>query len=182
MCILIDNSGSMWGKRAGVKAAALALVKASRPHDEVCIVNFNDEAVSGLPPGEDFTSDTKVMEEALNHIESRGGTAMREAIRTSIDHLVQAAHNDRKVLVLVTGGNDNSSTVTQEQLLGIVGNSGVRVYCIGLLSEDDSRQAGASRLALKQLAEASGGLDYYPRDLAEVESISPEIANEVRKH
>jgi len=71
--------------------------------------------------------------------------------------------------------------VTKEQLLGKVKNSSVRVYCIGLLNEDDPGQAGAARLALGQLAEASGGLDYYPKDLAEVESISPEIANEVRK-
>jgi VWFA-related protein len=171
----------MWGKRAGVKAAALALVKASKPHDEVCIVNFNDEVASGLPHGLDFTSDTKVMEEALDHIESRGGTAMRDAVRMSIDHVAQPAHNDRKVLVLITEGNDNSSTVTQEQLLGKVRNSGVRVYSIALLSEDDPRQVGPSKLALRQLAEASGGLDYYPTDLAEVESMSSEIANQIRQ-
>jgi VWFA-related protein len=181
ICILIDNSGSMRDKRAGVKAAALALVKASKPRDEVCIVDFNDEAFIDLPHGEDFTSDIKKMEEALTRIDSRGGTAMRDAIRMSIDHVEQTAHNNRKVLVLVTEGNDTSSTVTQEQLLGKVKNSGVRVYCIGLLSEDDPGQAGAARLALGQLAEASGGLDYYPTNLAEVERISPEIANQVRK-
>jgi Mg-chelatase subunit ChlD len=181
ICILIDNSGSMRDKRAGVKAAALALVKASKPHDEVCIVDFNDEAFIDLPHGEDFTSDIKKMEEALTHIDSRGGTAMRDAMQMSIDHVEQTAHNDRKVLVLVTEGNDTSSTVTQEQLLGKVKNSRVLVYCIGLLNEDDPGQAGAARLALGQLAEASGGLVYYPKDLAEVESISPEIANKVRK-
>ena len=42
MCILIDSSGSMRGKQAAVKAAALALVKAFQPRDEVCIVDFND--------------------------------------------------------------------------------------------------------------------------------------------
>jgi len=181
MCILIDNSGSMRDKRAQVKAAALALVKSSKPRDEVCIVNFNDEAFNDLPHGEDFTSDIKEMEEVLTHIDSRGGSAVRDAIRMSIDHVEQAAHNDRKVLVLVTDGNDTSSTVTQEQLLGKVKNSGVLVYCIGLLNEDDEGQAGAARLALGQLAEASGGLDYYPKDVAEVESISPEIAHEARK-
>jgi VWFA-related protein len=181
MCILIDNSGSMRGERAGVKAAALALVKASKPHDEVCIVEFNDEAFNELPHGEDFTSDIQEMEEALTHIDSRGGSALRDAIGMSIDHVKQTAHNDRKVLVLVTDGSDTSSTVTQEQLLGKVKNSGVPVYCIGLLHDDDTGQAGAARLALGKLAEASGGRDYYPKDLAEVTSVSAEIANEVRK-
>jgi Mg-chelatase subunit ChlD len=181
MCILIDSSGSMRDKRAAVKAAALALVQASRPRDEVCVVDFNDEVYSDLPHGADFTSDIAEMEEALTHMDSRGGSAMRDAVGMAIDHVEQRAHNDRKVLVLVTDGNDNSSTTSQEQLLGKVKNSGVRVYCIGLLSEDHPRETEANRRALGQLAEASGGLVYYPEDLAEVESISPEIANEIRK-
>ena len=180
MCILIDNSGSMSDKRAGVMAAALALVRASKPNDEVGIVDFNDEALSGLPNGEDFTRDAKEMEEALTHIDSRGGSAMRDAVRTSIDQVEQTAHNDRKILVLVTDGNDTSSKVTQEQLLGNVKNSGIRVYSIGLLNEADPGHA-AAKLALERLAEASGGRAYYPKDLAELGSISQEIANGVRK-
>jgi len=181
MCILIDNSGSMSDKRAGVMAAALALVRASKPNDEVGIVDFNDEALNGLQNGEDFTRDTKEMEEALTHIDSRGGSAMRDAVRTSIDRVEQTAHNKRKVLVLVTDGNDTSSRVSQEELLGKVKNSGVRVYSIGLLNEATPDQAAAARLALERLADASGGLAYYPKDLAELGSISEEIANGVRK-
>ena len=180
MCILIDNSGSMSDKRAGVRAASLALVRASNPDDEVGIVDFNDEALNGLPNGKDFTSDIKEMEEALTHLDSRGGSAMRDAVRTSIDQVEQTAHNDRKILVLVTDGNDSSSTITQEQLLVKVTTSGVRVYSIGLLNEGDPSQA-AARLALERLAEASGGRAYYPKDLAELGSISQEIANGVRK-
>jgi Ca-activated chloride channel family protein len=129
---------------------------------------------------EDFTSDIKEMEEALTHIDSRGGSAMRDAVRTSIDQVEQTAHNDRKILVLVTDGNDTSSKVTQEQLLGNVKNSGIRVYSIGLLNEADPGHA-AAKLALERLAEASGGRAYYPKDLAELGSISQEIANGVRK-
>ncbi len=160
-------------------AASLALVRASKAHDEVGIVDFNDEALNGLPGGEDFTRDIKEMEEALTHIDSRGGSAMRDAVRTSIDQVEQTAHNNRKILVLVTDGNDTSSTVTQEQLLGKVKKSGVRVYSVGLLNEADPGQA-AAKLALERLAEASGGRAYYPKDLAELGSISQEIANGVR--
>jgi len=181
ICILIDNSGSMSDKRAGVMAASLALVRASKPNDEVGIVDFNDEALNGLPNGEDFTRDTKEMEEALTHIDSRGGSAMRDAVRTSIDRVEHTAHNARKILVLVTDGNDTSSRVTQEELLGKVKNSGVRVYSIGLLNEATPDQAAAARLALERLADASGGLAYYPKDPAELGSISQEIANGVRK-
>ena len=94
--------------------------------------------------------------------------------------LNRTAHNDRKILVLVTDGNDSSSTITREQLLVKVKTSGARVYSIGLLNEGDPSQA-AARLALERLAEASGGRAYYPKDLAELGSISQEIANGVRK-
>jgi Mg-chelatase subunit ChlD len=181
MCILIDNSGSMRDKRAQMKAVALALVQASNPHDEVCVVDFNDEVFNDLPHGKDFTTEIKEMEEALTHIDSRGGSAMRDAIRMSIDHVAQAAHNDRRVLVVVTDGNDTSSTLTQEQLLAKAKNSGVRVYCIGLLNEEDPGQAAAARLALEQLAEASGGQGYYPKDLRDLEGVTPKIEREARK-
>jgi VWFA-related protein len=181
MCILIDNSGSMRNKREAVKAAALALVQASRLGDKVCIVDFNDEVYFDLPHGEDFTGDIDEMEEALTRIDSRGGKAMRDAIRMSIDHVQQSAHSDKKILVLVTEGTDTASRVSQEQLVSEVRDSGVRIYAIGLVGDDDPRKAGAARLALRQLAEASGGVDYYPTDLAEVQSISPEIADEIRK-
>jgi VWFA-related protein len=177
MCILIDNSGSMSDKRAEVKAAALALVKESKPLDEVCIVDFNDEVFLDL----NFTSDITKMGEALTHYESRGGKAIRDAILGSIDYIDQKAHNDRKVLILVTEGNDTSSTVTQEQLLGAVKNSGVPIYVIGLLSENNPFRVEAARLALGQLAETSRGLVYYPKDLTDVERISVEIANNIRK-
>src|SRR5579884_2209335 len=107
MGLIIDNSGSMRDKREKVEAAALALVKDSNPQDEVFVVNFNDEAYKDLPNGKDFTSDINEMEEALKRIDSRGGTAMRDAIQLSIDHL-KKAHRDKKVLVVVTDGNDNS--------------------------------------------------------------------------
>ena len=180
MCIVIDNSGSMSDKRAIVKAAALALVKASRPHDEVCIVDFNDESFNDLPSGKDFTSDVHEMEAALTHLDSRGGSALRDAILWSAGLVEQKAH-DRRVVVLITDGDDTSSAVTQEQLLDNVKGSGVRIYCIGLLSADGPRRAGEVRLALRQLAEASGGLVGYPKDLADAESLATEIANQARK-
>ena len=117
MGLIVDNSGSMRDKRAKVEAAALALVKDSNQQDEVFVVNFNDEAFNDLPHGKDFTSDIKEMEEALTRIDSRGGTAMRDAIRMSIDHEKEKAHRDKKVLVVVTDGNDNSSLVSLENLV-----------------------------------------------------------------
>jgi hypothetical protein len=177
MCVLLDNSGSMTDNRAEVKAAVLALVKDDKPRDEFCVVNFTDEVFLDL----NFTRDITKVTEALTHYESRGGKAMRDAIGMSIDHIVQKANHDRMVLVLITEGYDTSSTVSQDQLLSSVKRSGVPIYIIGLLSEKYPVRADAAKLALGQLAEASRGLVYYPKDLADVENISVEMANQIRR-
>ncbi len=78
--IIIDNSGSMREKRQKVETASLDLVRASNPMDEVFIVNFNDDAYLDVP----LTSDIKKMEEGIARIDSRGGTAMRDAIDGSM--------------------------------------------------------------------------------------------------
>jgi VWFA-related protein len=178
MGILVDNSGSMNDKRARVAAAALAMVKASNQDDEVFVVNFNDDPYLD----QSFTHDTKKLEEALGRIDARGGTAMRSAISGALDYMKSDAKLDKKVIVVVTDGNDNSSgdNPTLEQLLRKVRDSGVLVYSIGLLSEEEAREARAAKRALNGLAETSAGGAYYPKDLAEVERITPEIAHEIR--
>ena len=180
MGLIIDNSGSMRDKRAKVEAAALALVKASNPDDEVFIVNFNDEAFLDNPHGKDFTSDVKEMEDALTRIDSRGGTAMRDAIRMSIDHVKDKAHKDKKVLVVVTDGNDNSSVVPLEDLVKAAQQSEVLIYAVGLLSDEERREAKRAEKALEALAEATGGETFFPRDVSEVERIATQVAHDIR--
>jgi Mg-chelatase subunit ChlD len=181
ICILLDTSGSMDQKRAEAVSAALAFVKASKPHDEVCILGFDDEVFNDLPKEEDFTSNIKEMEEAISRIDARGGKAMRDAVQTGIDHLALTRHNEKRVLVLISEGYDTSSKVSQGELLDKVKSSGVPIYCIGLLSVNDSQRQDAARLALGELADASGGLALYPKNVAEVESVSRQITNEADK-
>ena len=138
MGLIVDNSGSMRDKREKVKDAALALVKDSNTQDEVFVVNFNDEAFLDT---KDFTSNIKDMEEALSKIDSRGGTAMRDAIRMSIDEAKEKGKRDKKVLVMVTDGNDNSSLISLENLVRASQQSGILIYTIGLLSEEEHREA-----------------------------------------
>jgi VWFA-related protein len=152
--LIIDNSGSMRDKRQRVNQAALSLVKASNPQDEVFIVNFNDEAYLDQP----FTSDISKMEEALTRIDSRGGTAMRDAVSMSIDHLKEKAKKDKKVLLVVTDGDDNTSSAnnTLEKLLAKAQQSEVLIYCIGLLSDEERGKAKRAKRAMEQLASSSG--------------------------
>ena len=176
MGILIDNSGSMRDKRTKVAAAALALIRASNPQDEDFIVNFNDDAFLDQP----FTNDIKKLESVLGSLKASGGTAMRDAIRMSIRYMKEQGKKEKKVLLVVTDGNDNQSEILPDQLMREVRESDVLIYTIGLLSEEEPRDAAAAKKALKELSQASGGMDYYPKDLSEVERITPQVAHEIR--
>ena len=180
MGLVIDNSGSMRDKRAKVEAAALALVKDSNPADEIFIVNFNDEAFIDNPHNKDFTNDIKELEEALTRIDSRGGTAVRDALRMSIDHLKEKAKKEKKVLVAVTDGNDNSSMISLENLIKAAQQTEVVVYAIGILGEEERREAQRARRALESLAQATGGAAFFPKELSEVDRIAHQVARDIR--
>jgi VWFA-related protein len=176
--LIIDNSGSMRDKRQKVESAALTLVKASNREDEVFVVNFNDEAF--LDTKKEFTNDVKELEEALTKIDSRGGTAMRDALRMSIDHVKEKGKKDKKALLVVTDGNDNASIITLENLIKSAQQSEVLIYTVGILSEEDRREAKRAQRALSAIAEATGGQSYFPKTLPEVEKIAQQVAHDIR--
>jgi len=175
--LIIDSSGSMSGKRQKVEAAALALLRASNPEDEVFIVNFSDQANLLR----DFTSDVNELERGLAELDSRGGTAMRDALSVSIEHVKKSGKKDKKVLILVTDGDDNHSRITLKNLIGrLQRNQGVVVYTVGLLAEEDRHRAKEATRALKAIAVASGGVPYLPKGTDDMEKICQQIARDIR--
>jgi Ca-activated chloride channel family protein len=179
--LIIDNSGSMREKRQSVESAALALVRDSNPQDEAFVVNFNDEAYLDAPAdGKGLTSDIKILEQGLTKIDSRGGTAMRDAIRMSMDHLKKYAKRDKKVILVVTDGNDNASGETLSNIVRQAQQEDILVYAIGLLSEEEKKEAASAKRALDLLTSASGGQAFYPKDVSDVERIAHEVAHDIR--
>ncbi len=175
--LIVDNSGSMRNKRQKVEAAALAMVKASNPRDEVMVVNYNDEAYEDVP----LTSDMKKMEEGLSRIDARGGTAMYDAISMTMDRLKDKGKREKKVIMLITDGNDNASVTKLEQLVRkATTNSDIVIHVIGILEEEERREAKKAKSAIEKIATATGGLYYFPKELAEVERISLEVAHDIR--
>jgi Ca-activated chloride channel homolog len=177
--LVIDNSGSMAPRRAQVEAASLALVQASNPEDEVFVVNFNDEVYLDLPPGVAFTHNLDLLKQALKRIDSRGGTAMRDAIQMSVEHLTKA-HLDKKAIVVVTDGDDNYSAITLEELVKSLQQAGVLIYSIGLLAEEEPRAAHQAKRALETLAEATGAFAFFARDVTEVDRLAHQVAQDIR--
>ncbi|HLW89376.1 MAG TPA: VWA domain-containing protein [Terriglobales bacterium] len=174
MCIVIDNSGSMREKRDKVNKAALNLVRASNPQDEVCVVNFNDEYYLDQP----FTNKLPLLKEALEKVEARGGTALYDAMVATSNEMKAHARLQKKVLFVVTDGEDNASRESLEETVrNLQQENGPTVYTIGLLGEERARRA---RRALETVSQATGGIAYLPKTLAEVDEISSAVAHDIR--
>ncbi len=107
IALVVDNSGSMSKKRPAVNKQRSDLVEVSNPEDEAFVVNFSDEAFID----QEFTSNLNKLRDGLAHIESRGGTALYDAVVASADKLVADAKRPKQVLVLITDGEDNASTL-----------------------------------------------------------------------
>jgi len=175
MGIVIDNSGSMREKRAKVNQAALNLVRSSNPQDEVFVVNFNDEQYLD----QDFTNNLLKLKEALEKIDARGGTALYDAIVASADHAKQNARLEKKVLFVVTDGEDNASSETLEQAVKqLQQENGPAVYAIGILGDEEHPRR--AKRALEIIAERTGGIAFFPKTLDEVDQISRTIAGDIR--
>jgi Ca-activated chloride channel family protein len=173
--IVIDNSGSMREKRAKVNQAALNLVRSSNPQDEVFVVNFNDEYYLD----QDFTNDLLKLKEALEKIDAKGGTALYEAVVASADHLKRNAKLEKKVILVVTDGEDNASRETLEQAVKqLQQENGPTVYAIGILGDEEHPKR--AKRALEIITQRTGGVSFFPKTLDEVDAISRTIAHDIR--
>jgi len=178
LAILIDNSGSMREKRSAVNLAAIDLVRASNPQDESFIVNFSDEAFLD----QDFTSNIGLLEKGLSHIDAKGGTALYDAVVAAADHLAKDAKTQKQVILIITDGEDNSSSTTLEETVKrIQALHGPIVYAIGLLYDaDSSREQHTARKALQLLTDQTGGLAFFPKSLDQVDTVAQEVAHDIR--
>src|SRR6266481_2511653 len=177
MGLVIDNSGSMREKRPRVNEAALTLVQASNPRDEAFVVNFNDDFYLDLD--KDFTSSIPELKEALERIDSRGSTALRDAIIGSLDHLKKGS-KDKKVLLVVTDGEDNASHNSLEKTLREIQKTDTVIYTIGLLGSEGKKEAKRAKKVLQEIAAASGGVAYFPENVDDVHSICEQVAHDIR--
>jgi VWFA-related protein len=174
--IALDNSGSMRHKRTSVEAAALVLVRASNPEDEVCVFNFADKASLDVP----LTRDIHALETGVARVDSIGGTALRDAIETGERYLIAHGVHERKALLVVTDGSDNASVSSREHVREEIKQSRIVLHFVGLLGGENESKAKRARNELDELAEEAGGLAYYPDTLEEVGAIATDLARQIR--
>ncbi len=180
LAILVDNSGSMRTKRQAVNQSALDLVRASNPQDESVVINFADEAYQDT----DLTSDISKLQEGLAHVDSKGGTALYDAVIASADYLSKNAKRPKEAILIITDGEDNASGTTLEETVRRIQDlQGPVVYSIGLLFDDSGgggREGHRARRALQLLSNETGGLAFFPKSLKDVDGVAAEVARDIR--
>lgn len=174
--IVIDNSGSMRDKRAEVNEAVVNLIRSSNSQDEVFVVNF------GQTPylDQDFTSDVNLLQAALHQTSTRGSTALYDAVVASNVHLRNNPRLEKKVLLVITDGQDNMSRETlQDAMRKLQSNKGAVLYAIGL-TDGAEGMSRAGRDALQDLATSTGGAAYFPQRVEDVDAITRAVAHDIR--
>src|SRR4030095_5101005 len=94
--LVIDNSGSMRNKRERVNSAALTFAKESNRDDETFIVNFDDSVYLE----QDYTNSIDDLVKALGYLDTRGETAVYDALYLAIEHLNEGRTDKQAVMCI----------------------------------------------------------------------------------
>lgn len=178
--LVLDNSTSMLQKREQMMAAANGFVKVFNREDEFFVVNFNSDWYLDLER-KDFTSDPAAVDLALGRTATRGQTAIFDALRASLDH-IQKGTRRKKIIFTISDGIDNTSLSDFRTLLEEVREADVGFYFIQIpCTEDDAKSAcrKAGR-QMRRLADATGGVAYFPKYLGEIGTLAGQIARDIR--
>lgn len=175
--IIFDVSGSMKGKLDRARDALRAFIQTSHSDDDFFLVGFNQRAnlLAEFTDGDTLTN-------KLTLVDPRGQTALYDASYLGIEKVKQGRHQKR-ALLLISDGQDNSSRYTYGELRKLLKEAGVQIYCIGIVEFGGG--AGGSldlqgQAILEEISQVTGGKAFFPRSAAELEDATTRIALELR--
>jgi VWFA-related protein len=179
--LVVDRSSSMFDKLSSLHTAAMTFVRESNSEDETSVISFGND----VNLDQDFTPNTGRLSRALERIVPNGNTALYDAVSLAAKHLSDNGFHEKKVLLVISDGEDNHSKYKLKEVLEKIRESKIIVYSIGLLGPDSGDSYNvmfddSGRRALKQLAEVTGGAAYFPRGIREVEQVCTRIARDLR--
>jgi Ca-activated chloride channel family protein len=157
--IVLDASGSMRDKLDQSRAVTAQFLNAASLQDEFFLVRVKEspELVAA------FTGDAWQIQNQLNLVQAGGGTALRDGIRRAIEEM-KNARNPSRVLLVITEGEDNSSSISQEDLRNAARAANVQIYAFTFAALGASASRGSG--LLRDIAEQSGGQQFAMDGLA----------------
>ena len=183
MVLMVDTSASMDDKLSAARTAGKRFVRTLRPQDVAQVMQFNDRATVL----QDFTADHAALEEAFDHTEASGPTALHNALYVALKDLAKqksARELRRRALVLLSDGEDTASLVSDDQVLELARKTEINIYAISLRAKTapDRSRLKFSQAAhlLTALTQDTGGQVHFPNSLSELEAVYDRIAEELR--
>ena len=177
--LVFDISGSMGPKLRRSRVAAAAFFKTANPEDEFFLVEFNDTPRLVVP----LTKDTGEIQNQLTFAESKGRTALLDAMFLAL-HEMKSSTKTRKALLIISDGGDNSSRYTESELRARVREGDVLIYSIGIFESgagrDRSPEESNGPALMNDLAQSTGGRDFDVEDMAEMPDVAAKIGIELR--
>jgi VWFA-related protein len=177
--LVFDTSGSMGNKLRRSRMAASMFFKTANPEDEFFLVEFNDQPKLVVP----LTQDYEEIQNQLAFAPSKGRTALLDAIFLALHEMKRSTKN-RKALLIISDGGDNSSRYTEAEVRSLVRESDVLIYALGIYEPYAARGRSPEELAgpglLGDIAEQTGGRHLPVEDLSELPDIAAKIGIELR--
>lgn len=177
--VVFDCSGSMGAKLEKSRQAVAQFFKTANPEDEFFLVQFNDRAELVQP----FTTSLEQIQNRLTFTQSKGRTALLDAIYLAL-HQMKKGRNPRKALLVISDGGDNNSRYTEGEIKNLVREADVQIYAIGIFEPVSARGRTAEELngpgLLSEIAEQTGGRQFPVENLNELPDIAAKIGIELR--
>jgi Ca-activated chloride channel family protein len=170
--ILLDVSGSMKTNNniQAARAALKEVLQTVNPGDEFFLLTFNQNVTLVS----DFTNNPTALlsEGALN--KPAGQTAIWDAVYRGLDKM-KSAKNDKKAIILITDGEDNSSRYTSSEVREFARESDAQIYAIG-----EPGELGYGPAELQAIVQMSGGRAFFPNNLNSLDYYIDLIQSELR--
>jgi VWFA-related protein len=177
--VLFDASSSMGSKLEKSRQAVAQFFKTANPEDEFFLVQFGDgaELIQG------FTKNLEEIQNRLMFTQSKGRTALLDALYLGLSQMKQAK-NPRKALLIISDGGDNNSRYTEAEIKNLVKEADVQIYGIGIYESMAARgrtpEEASGQGLLTEIAEQTGGRQYPVDNLNELPDIAGKIGVELR--
>ena len=179
LAIVFDASGSMGEKMSKAREAVAQFGKTANPEDEFFLVQFNNSPDLMT----DFTTSIEDIQSQLTFVQSKGRTALLDAIYLALNKMKEA-RNTQKALLVISDGGDNSSRYTEREIKNLVRESDVQIYAIGIFEPYSSRGRTPEELSgpglLTEISEATGGRQFPVENLNELPDVAEKIGIELR--
>ena len=185
LAILLDMSSSMSDKMTTVQEAAIGFASHLHEGDRVSVIGIRDSARTL----HDLDGDVKGACEAIRRTTAGGGTALYNALYTSIKQMqkLHAADGDvrRQAIALLTDGDDTTSIVSYDDVLALAKQAGIAIYTITLKSPYPSialtsqKYFSESEFAMRSLAQETGARAFFPTDITQLAGVYSMITDEL---